>query len=167
MPKKSPVASISLPKLMTVSPAPCRMIKIYVYRYDEAGSFGVQWAEVIGVLCVAESDYSKRWDGKAYPAKGRSDAEMDERGWTYQSTDYSVWPIVIGNMEQYDSPLRIETPRDDADNLVYSAIVRCDWAESKDRDEAQRIAIELIKNKGNRKNWIDIKIEPGSNGEKH
>ena len=48
-----------IPKLISMSPAPCRMLLVEVLGNNEMTEFSVNWSDVVGVLCVVETEYLK------------------------------------------------------------------------------------------------------------
>ena len=65
------------PNLVSMSPAPCRMIGVEVFK-DDDGTHGVCWSHVIGFLCVVETIYSKPSESGKY-STGRSRPRGDAR----------------------------------------------------------------------------------------
>lgn len=132
-----------VPNLVSMSPAPCRMIGVEVFK-DDDGTHGVCWSHVIGFLCVVETIYSKPSESGKYSTGGANHAEMEELGWyTDDVPNYEVYPVII---ERDCGPVRIwnKDALDDCDNRVARSLEVCHWPPEKDRENAIRIGKELL-----------------------
>lgn len=151
-----------LAQMISLAPAPCRLLQVEVFENEgESGPrFSVGWIEVVGLLCLVETEYvQRRLPGEDYPRCGVTHKEMSELGWkaSYPGNRLPiVWPVLLGGNDNSEYALRIAHERDAVSNVRYSAIVRADWAETEDRDNAVRIGKELVAKEGNRMNWADL-----------
>jgi len=137
-------ATARIPNLMTMAPAPCRLIHVEVFKNDD-GSHFVSWDDVIGFLCLVETAYEKRVPADAFPRGGATHAEMVEQGWTAgQPLPPQVWPVVAGHHERHDDAIRVLHEVDRADNSLGSTIVPCEWPREQDLENAIRIGKEYL-----------------------
>jgi hypothetical protein len=154
-------AESHIPTMISMAPAPCRMIRVEVYANVDAESrevFSVSWARVIGVLCVVETEYVKTYDGN-YPKTGATHEDMIELGWRANHPPNwfpVVWPVVADGNGNDEYPIRVCHERNAIDNALYQAVVPCDWPPEQDQENAVRIGMELVKRKGERGNWVDV-----------
>lgn len=154
-----------LAQMVSLAPAPCRLIQVEVFdqRGDDGPRFSVGWTEVVGLLCLVETEYvQRRIPGEDYPRPGVTHKEMMELGWkaSYPGNRLPmVWPVLVGSNDVSEYSLRVAHERDAVSNVRYSTIVRADWPASEDRDNATRVGRELIKSEGNRMNWADLPDE--------
>jgi hypothetical protein len=154
-----------LPKLISLAPAPCRLIQVDVFKHDppESPRFSVGWLEVVGILCLIETEYSKRTGASQdSPHSGVTHKEMLELGWQasgFGNQRPTVWPVFAGGNDSSEYGLRVGHERDAISNVRYSTIVRAGWPASEDRENAIKVGRELIKSDGNMMNWADLPDE--------
>jgi hypothetical protein len=156
-----------IPRMISMSPAPCRMIQIDVYEceYEDGSGRGhaVSWSHVVGVLCIVETEYAKIANrGQDYPSPGATDAEMTDKGWTSCHPPNwfpVVWPVLADGNSEDEYPLRVWHERNRTSNAIHHAIVPCFWPPEQDQENAVRIGKELIEKQGSRSPWAEIRIE--------
>jgi hypothetical protein len=123
---------------ISMSPAPCRMIAVEVYRMTR-GDHHVRWTPVVGILSIVETGYIKDGRPEDNPDPPATHEGLVEDGYNPDLQMIGLRPIAVdGEYTLLDlGPL-------DEHNLVKRAIVPCHWPPDRDREEAVRIGRELL-----------------------
>jgi hypothetical protein len=143
-------AECHIPTLISISLAPCRMISVEIFG-DEDGGHWVKWTDVVGVLCIMETEYVKRYHAaESWPQPGATHQEMTDLGWRSNHPPNwfpVVWPVVAGANGGDEYGLRVLHERFGGD-AVFSTVVACTWEPSEDRTHAIRLAQEMLRTRG-------------------
>jgi hypothetical protein len=142
----------------TLAPVLCRTIQVAVYGYPD-GIWGVEWRDVVGIISQRRIGY---WHpprkGERYGAVvGITDREMQELGWHRDrgGAHTEILPVLAGR-DPFEGELFTDL---ECSNRRYTVIVRCDWLPEKDRENALRIAKELVQNEGRINQHAEFMLE--------
>jgi hypothetical protein len=151
-----------LPGLVSISPAPCRMILVEVFWDDKTDEHFVSWDDVIGVAAVLKTAYEKRgaFESDIWKHHG-THKELVDAGWRPTGEpEICLRPLILGP-SPYGEDLWILDPDDLASNLKYHSILACDWPRSEDEKHAIERAQKLIKTDGEYGGrWAAVPREP-------
>jgi hypothetical protein len=165
--KKSPVETrvrdATIPNLISLAPAPCRMIVVEVYEHKDKESHSVAWFDVIGFLCVVRTFYSKLGTEESFDDRAPTHAEMLKEGWYSQgSPEYDVYPVITGGEVGLVSVLD-NSICDRCDNRVGREVIPCHWPPNDDRQNAIRVGKELIDKSSSGSKWAILDKEEPTN----
>lgn len=132
-----------IPNMVSLSPAPCRMIAVEVFEH-EGDKHTVDWSAVVGFLCVIRTRYMAR-STAVVPEAGANHDEMEDRGWeSVGGPEYDVFPVVTGGEFGLISVLNGDS-LDSCNNRLYRCVVPCNWPQDEDRENAIRIGNQMLK----------------------
>jgi hypothetical protein len=145
-PRKKHWEHATLTTSVSLSPVPTRTIVVQVY--GDTKFIRGSWHDVIGYLCVIETEYHYSYaQGEPVHKRGTTHDEMLELGW--HPTDipkYAVLPVITNDEECLTQVLENKV-FDDRDEHNYGRgrrIVPCFWPPEDDRKHAELIALELL-----------------------
>jgi len=148
----------TIPSLISLSPPPGRMIVVEVFQDVDKTKHSVGWSDVIGLLCVLKTDYSKKREGTRTPSHTEvNHEEMMEQGWfTEWHPYYAVYPVALGGEYHLLSVLDGGV-LDECGNRVGRRVVACHWAPEDDRSNAIRIGKDIVANRhSDGTGWADL-----------
>jgi hypothetical protein len=144
--KRRDVEQSYIPQMVSMSPAPCRMIAVEVFREPEGAHF-VRWNDVVGVLCVVETEYLKARNGNGrFSRPGANHEEMTDLGWQSNHPPNwfpSVWPVVAGGNANDEYGLRVLHDRL-SEGAMHSTVLVCHWPREEDEQNAIRAAKQMM-----------------------
>lgn len=143
-----------------MSPVGYRTMAVEVFKQKD-GTHGVRWRYVVGFVARHSTTYHKECSRDSLPTPGVDHEDFMAGGWRpdgYQHSYIEVFAVVASTSS--DEPdLAVLDGGDDCSNMRHRVIVPCHWPLDQDRENAVRIAKDLLNPEGNSGNWVDLPVE--------
>jgi len=121
-------------------PPSTRMIMVEIY-YQSPG-YSVRWQPVLGIMMATVTEYRHpSGEGRWTQNLGMDHEGLIKKGWFVEKyPEIQFLPIVPGDMEEPT----IYAAGDGASSLRERVVIACDWPPSDDRENALRVAQNLL-----------------------